>query len=208
MRETNLVKVFWGLVVVLVIGNLLFLDVKLIQDKKEKIVERLAVVEKRLTQEVGYQAAPAGDEDQASIETEVGVEIQATLKPETVYVEAPEVIKEVFIPLGSGSTTATAWTNTGAQSYIDTDVYSKIEAVYFEGSLRSNSGGVRARLWQNNEGFEVPGAEIEAVGGASLFKSSGKIFLSGGNKLYIVQVRSATGQEVFVENARVKLVIR
>jgi len=74
-------------------------------------------------------------------------------------------------------------------------LYSSISAAYFEASLRSNSGGVRARLWQNNEGVAVSGSEVVSSVPASTHKSSGGIGLSGGNKLYIVQVRSETGQE-------------
>lgn len=115
--------------------------------------------------------------------------------------------KEIYIPLGSGSTKNQEWVDGGGQAYIDTGAY-VIKEVYFEASLRSNSGEVGVRLVNKNENEIVFGSEIYGSSSVSTLVRSGKLSLPAGNKLYGIQLRSQTQQDVFVENAKVRLLVQ
>ena len=87
--------------------------------------------------------------EQIKLESEVGndskkVEVDGEKTAPVKTVAGGQGVREIYIPLGSGSTSSQDWVNTGAQSYIDTNTY-RIRSVYFEGSLRANSGQVWAR---------------------------------------------------------------
>ena len=116
-------------------------------------------------------------------------------------------LKEVYIPLGSGSTNNQEWVDTGAQAYIDTGQY-RIKAAYFEASLRANSGQVWARLINKNENEYVASSEISYNTPTATLIRSGKLSLPAGNKLYGVQIRGETQQQVWAENARVRLLVQ
>ena len=206
------VKVFLGLVGLILVANVLFLDIVLVENNRESLVERVGMVEERLTSlitretQVTDEVVTGADREvDEKAEIEVAIETSA---PRQTTTASTGIIKEVLIPLGSGSTSSTEWSDTGAQAYIDTTVYRNIEAAYFQASMRANSGRVFARLLQKNESAVVPGSEIEHNTPQSGFIGSGEILLSAGNKLYVVQVRSGNGQEAFVENARVRLVLK
>jgi len=116
-------------------------------------------------------------------------------------------VKEVYIPLGSGSTKSQEWVDGGGQAYIDAGAY-KIKEAYFEASLRSNSGEVGARLVNKNENEIVFGSEIYGNSSVSTLVRSAKLALPSGNKLYGIQLRSQTQQDVFVESAKVRLLVQ
>lgn len=115
--------------------------------------------------------------------------------------------KELYVPLGSGSTKSQEWVDVGGQAYIDTRQY-QIKEAYFEASLKSNSGGIWARLVNKNEGDYIAGSEVTSNTSSFVLVRSGKIALSAGNKLYGIQLRSETQQEVFAENAKVRLLVQ
>jgi hypothetical protein len=212
----NATKVFLAFTGILIIGNLLFLDIKLLSEKRLALADRVVIVEERLTSLImrdeveesvvvavdGNESREIGDEKEEEL-----VEEEEAIAAKTVYVSAPAVVKEVFIPLGSGSTNSTEWTTTSAQGYVDTSVYPSLQTAYLQATLRSNSGSIRARLLQNTDGVVVVGSEITSNVPESKFIGSSQFGLSSGNKLYVVQLRSETGQDVFVENARLRLVL-
>ena len=114
--------------------------------------------------------------------------------------------REIYILLGSGSTKSQEWVDVGGQVYIDTGAYT-IKEAYFEASLKSNSGSVWARLINRNESSYVASSEITSNTSAYTLVRSGKIAVPAGNKLYGIQLKSETQQEVFVENAKVRLIV-
>lgn len=205
-------KLFLVLIGIVIGVDLVFLNTTLVGFRRDKLGERLEVLENQLTnfkaqdeEATDAVTVMSGGDEEASVDDAA---IVAPSSPQSISTQGSSVTREVFIPLGSASTFATDWVDTGAQVYIDTTVYADIREAYFQASLRSNSGVVYARLKQMNEKVAVPGSEISHAGGTATFVGSGEILLSPGNKLYAVQLRSQTGQEVFVENARVRMVLR
>lgn len=207
---TPALKLFLILIGAVALVDLVFLNTVTLSGRREKVGERLATLELEMKTFLGREGASEAVTVATGSDNEEQMETGAAPEPATqmVTTQAANVTKEVFIPLGSAATFATDWVDTGAQVYIDTSIYPNLEAAYFQGSLRSNSGVISARLKQMNEKTVVPGSEISHTGGNASFIGSGEIFLSAGNKLYAVQLRSQTGQEVFVENARVRFVLR
>ena len=114
--------------------------------------------------------------------------------------------REVYVPMGSGSTRSQDWSEVAGQAYIDTRDYNIREA-YFEASLKANSGRVWARLLNKNEATYVYDSQISHNTPTSTLIRSGKLALPGGNKLYAIQLKSENQQEVFIESARVRLVV-
>ena len=145
-----------------------------------------AQAETKLTAEVAQEGE--------KVESEVGYQMITTSPPVTLS----PLPSEVFIPLGSGSTHSTEWVDTGAQAYVDASIYPRLKEVYLQASLRANSGTAFVR---------IGAAEISHNSPTSTFKISNSFQLGSGNRLYVVQIRSENGQEVFVENARLRLVL-
>ncbi len=117
--------------------------------------------------------------------------------------------KEIFVPLGSGSTINTSWVNIGGiETYIDTFKYAKIKEANFEAALRipTANGRAYARLYNVNDNHPVWNSEVWVEGQAGKMVRSEKISFASGNKLYRVQLYSSLGYEVFLDNARIRIV--
>lgn len=117
--------------------------------------------------------------------------------------------KELFIPLGSGSTKETTWVDLGGiETYIDTAKYSKIKEANFEATLRipTANGRAYARLYNINEKHPVWGSEVWEEGQTGKMIKSSNLSLDQGNKLYRVQMYSTLGYEAFLDNARIRIV--
>ena len=186
------------LVVDAVVVQMRLRDMDITQLKADMAQVKEDVATWRNWQKEGAEATPL------PTATPVPGELKETTKPQASA--GAGALREIYIPLGSGSTRNPEWTDAGGQSYIDTRQY-KIKEAYFEASLRSNSGQVGARLINKNEGDYVVGSEISLNTSASTLIRSSKIFLPAGNKLYGIQLRSETQQEVFIDNAKVRLVV-
>ncbi len=205
-------KIFLGFIITILVFNVLWLDSRVVGDIKQQLNARVTKIEEQVnflayTREdqlsaTGAEASKSGETASEVKVTPVPAVRKATRSQQSIGTE------EVFMTLGSGSTNSMEWVDTGAQVYIDTTIYPNLKRAYFLASLRGNSGIAFARLMQKNEGAMVPGSEITFNTPASTLISSGEILLSKGNKLYTVQLKSETGQTVWVENARVRLVLQ
>ena len=150
---------------------------------------------------------------EAAVAEQTGIVVETSPSPTpaarqsggTVLTQAKST-REVYIPLGGGLTSSQEWVNTSAQAYIDTAAYT-IRAVYFEASLRANTGQVWARLINKNENEYIADSEISHNTPIGTLIRSGKLTLPAGNKLYVVQLKGETQQEAFVENARARLIV-
>src|SRR3989344_1893560 len=133
-------KVFFVLIGIIVVFNLLFLDAQWAQHLQLGLSERI----RQLEEQVNFLAlmrATVAEEPR-------GEEVVSLAKPIVVTPVAmvEDVVREVWLPLGSGSTSSLEWADTGAQAYIDTMIYLSLKEAYFQASLKSNSGTVYVRL--------------------------------------------------------------
>jgi hypothetical protein len=120
--------------------------------------------------------------------------------------------KEIFIPIGSGSTNSNSYEDLpGLEVTIDTSKYSEIESVVFEASLRVEGGNGRAyaqlkNVSDNNPFFE---SMISSSSGAGEVKISGNIPIPSGSKKYGVRAKTdITNFAAHVENARIKITLK
>lgn len=143
--------------------------------------------------------------------TEVKTETKTVVEKQTQTV-IQTAQKEIFIPMGSGSTTSKLFADlNGTDVTIDTSKYSTIDNVIFEASIRVEGGNGKAtakitNVTDNNPLIE---SEISTTSGTASVKTSGKIPIPQGVKTYRVQAK--TDLENFpaiVGNARIKITLK
>ena len=120
--------------------------------------------------------------------------------------------KEIFIPMGSGSTTSGTFTDlAGTDVTVDTAKYSQIESVVFEASIWVTGGNGRAWAQITNVGDKNPliESQINGASGTGEVKASGKIPFPSGAKTYRIQAKTdITNFAAHVENARLKITLK
>jgi hypothetical protein len=135
--------------------------------------------------------------------------------PSTAINSAPvytrNSVRETYVPLGSGSTTKSTWDDqTGTDTIIDPANYGVVKEVYFIAALRNptRNGQVYAQLIDVTDGHPAWGSQVILDGPESQTIQSGKITLEKGSKLYRVQLKSTLNFQVFLDNAKVRIISR
>ena len=124
------------------------------------------------------------------------------------YYQPPQITKEYFIPLGTGTTSKNSWDNLIAtETVIDSNVYGTIKDAYFIAGVKNPTGNgqVEAQIYNVTDKNPVWGSHVIMNGPTEQTITSGKIGLANGGKLYRVQLKSSLGFEVKLENARIKI---
>lgn len=131
---------------------------------------------------------------------------------EVAIVTSQKTNQTSYIPLGSISTsTSTDWyTIPDASAYIDlANDFSKDAYVTWEASMKvaHGNGQVMARLWDDTNKIAVNGSELTAINQENyLNQKSPQLYLWNGNNHYKVQVKTLSGYEVTISDAKVKVV--
>jgi len=184
--------------------NFLILDIKVFRRKEGSAI----VTQPVLIPEVGkISFCPAACLEAISQVTTPGL-VQIAPTPKPTYFEA--MVKELYIPLGPGSTKSMDWVElTGVESVIDTANYPKIKSVIFEASLRipTANGRVYAKLYNVTDKHDIWYSEVYAEGPSSYRAESGDITLASGRKLYRVMMKSTMGYEAILDLARIKILL-
>ena len=118
------------------------------------------------------------------------------------------VVKEFFIPLGSGSSTASDWTDVGGVSAnIDNSQYGQIKNVTFEASVYIPTGNETAyiRLYNVTDKHPVWYSDLFLEGGIAKLLVSKPISLDSGNKLYQVQMKTSLQYQAVLSQARIHI---
>ena len=116
--------------------------------------------------------------------------------------------KEYYVSLGSGSTRLTDYQDlTSVEAYVNTINYPPIKQAYFEAHLRNTTGNgaVFAKLFNVTDKHDVWFSEVTFVGGGTGLQES-KIILDRGNKLYRVMIKATLPYDVYLDNARIRIV--
>lgn len=118
--------------------------------------------------------------------------------------------KEIYIPLGQGSTDSQQWVEIpGAEAVIDEGNFSGIKSIILEASLRVPTGNsrVHVKLFNVTEKHDVWFSEVWVEGLQSKREESKPISLGLGRKLYRIMMKSTMGREVILDQARLKIVL-
>lgn len=114
-----------------------------------------------------------------------------------------------YIPIGSTNDAVgtTNWSNFSQLLVIidpsDFPGYTSMELI---GQLRLNAGGTaHARLYNNTDGQEVTSSEIVTTNTIFTLLNSGQFTLPAGRKSYQIQGKSDTGDQIFVQNMKIKV---
>ncbi|MCJ7792457.1 MAG: hypothetical protein MUP45_00545 [Candidatus Marinimicrobia bacterium] len=120
-------------------------------------------------------------------------------------------VKEVYIPLGTGSTKSQDWEAiNGAEAVIDLANYPQIKSIIFEASIRipTANGRVYAKLYNVTEQHDVWYSEVSSEGPVSQREESKEISLGSGRKLYRVMMKSTMSYEAILDSARIKIILK
>lgn len=178
------------------------------QEQKEPIAQ---LEEKRTVETL--QNPPAAP--QAS--PKESVEPSPIVKTETVVEKQTQTIvqtaqKEIFIPIGSGSTFKSDYEDlAGLEVTIDSGKYGAIESVVFEASLwvQDGNGKMFTQLYNTTDKHPVWFSEISTSSSKAILAASPKITLDNGARTYRVQAKTnLTAYSARVENARIKIVLK
>ncbi|MDP2632155.1 MAG: hypothetical protein Q8P25_00330 [Candidatus Curtissbacteria bacterium] len=153
---------------------------------------------------VSPSSTPTTPAETKVVETKTVVEKQTQTIVQTAQ-------KEIFIPLGSGSTKSNSYVDLGGlQVNIDTTKYSPIDSVIFESSIRveGGNGKMYARLYQKDVGGVI-GSEISTSSAGGILGSSSSFLLPTGNRVYTVQAKTDLVEfPAYVDGARVKITLK
>lgn len=120
--------------------------------------------------------------------------------------------KEIFIPIGSGSTKNKDYIDLpGLEVTIDTAKYGVIESVVFESSIwvQDGNGKMYAQLYNKTDSHPVWNSELSTSSASGVLTTSPAITLDSGSKTYKVQARTNLVEyAAHVENARVKITLK
>jgi hypothetical protein len=137
----------------------------------------------------------------------------ASVADEVVTPAAPVasmLVKEVYIPLGKGSTTSKTYTNLmGTEAVLDSNNFTQIKSMIFEASMRipTANGKVYAKLYNVTDKHDVWFSEVSAEGDEGYRAESAEISFDSGRKLYRVMMKSTMGYEAILDWARIKIIL-
>jgi hypothetical protein len=118
------------------------------------------------------------------------------------------VVREFFVPFGTGQGNSTDWTDlAGLSATIDTTNYVRLKSVVFEATMRIPTGNeaAYARLFNVTDKHPVWFSEVSLDGGVAKLISSSPITLDPGSKTYQVQIKTGLGYPLYIDQARLHI---
>ncbi|MDO8487185.1 MAG: hypothetical protein Q7S45_02755 [Candidatus Curtissbacteria bacterium] len=120
--------------------------------------------------------------------------------------------KEIFIPVGSGSTNSRTYANIpGAEVTIDSSKYAGIQSVNFEANVSVTGGNGKAyvQLYNKTGGHPVWNSELATTSGTGILLVSPGVSLDPGQNTYIIQAKTdITDWSANVSTGRIKIVLK
>lgn len=210
-------KIFliFGFLMTLVILNLIALDVWLFSAAKnnflgmEKIKVLIADSKSAATPKTCPQSCLTQIKE-ATASLALATPTAIIKKGQTSSKQTESAVKEFFIPLGSGSTSADDWADVpGAQAVVDAANYNKIKKATFEVSMRVPTGNQYAyvRLYNATDGRPVWFSEFYYPGGSEQrYFVSDPINLESSPKLYKIQMKTQLKYPAILDQARLHII--
>lgn len=220
-KESVWMRVDWGkgaLAVSLLffLINLLFLDYHLFGKKNLAIMPETPQTIQPVESEKETIASSSGEVDKEACPVECVSLIneseesagsqKASLLPPVYYSGA----KEVYIPLGSGSTKSEDYEElAGVEAVVDLDNYPQVKEVIFEATMKipTANGKAYAKLYNVTDKHDAWNSETWAEGSSAYRGEAEGVSLASGRKLYRVKMKSTMGYEAVLDSARIKIIL-
>lgn len=210
-------KIFliFGFFMILVILNLIALDIWLFFAAKNNFLgmEKIKVLIADSKSAAPAKSCPAScltKIKEATTSLSLASPTASISKNQTNLKQSQSGVKEFFIPLGSGTSTAEDWTDLpGAQAVIDAGNYNKIKKVTFEISMRVPTGNQYAyvRLYNVTDSRPVWFSEFYYPGGSEQrYYVSDSISLETAPKLYKIQMKTQLKYPAILDQARIHII--
>ena len=216
MEQSLVNKIFAKIgvaILAIALVDLLFINYWIV--KSEKVKGEQPVTAETRTVEI--RPSPEATPSPSPLPTNIPGGASPIVKTETIIQKETKTIvqnaqKEIFIPIGSGSTKSNSYDDlVGLEVAIDSDKYSDIDSVVFEASLwvEGANGRAWARLVNKTDNNPFIESQIASETGSAALKTSGSIPWPAGSKTYKVQAKTdITNFAAHVDNARIKITLR
>lgn len=213
-------------VILLIVANLIYLDIKLQLSAKSASTVNTAVPS--LTEEKTISTTPSDCTGECLKKVEEATK-SLTLRLDELDAQVNSLGKDgplqgsniskpgstgqkiFYIPLGAASTTSRTMLDLpSTYTIIDTNSYGQIQAAYFEASLSipTNNGSVNAQLFDETAKHLAWYSTITTSSQTPVLVTSQPIVLTPGAHTYGVQLQSTLGAQAVMDFARVRIVVQ
>lgn len=192
----------------LVLLNLLFLDFVIFDKAPTQIIERTVSVPL-----VGDSCPASCLAEISQATSSVKLTAKTTPTPTKIFPTptpaSSSLVKEFFVPFGSGSNSSDDWQDVGGlKATLDPANYGSIKTVAFEASVRIPTGNETAyvRLYNVTDKHPVWFSDVSLDGGIGQLLVSKPITLDSGNKTYQVQMKTSLKFQALLDQARLHII--
>lgn len=133
-----------------------------------------------------------------------------TPTPTPISTASGVIVKEYFIPMGIGYGQGADYTDVpGVQAIIDTTLYPSIRQVTLEFTGYTPTGNqiVNARLYDDTDSHAIPQSDVTWSGGGYQFFATPSLVLDTGKKTYSIQLKTQLQYASYVQDARLHIVL-
>lgn len=201
-HQSPIIKICKILFLVLLVGNLVYLDWKVFNEKSH-----IPVLEIQPTKTPEPTDIPCLED---CTELSPAVSSNPTTVPAANQSQSSGV-KAFFVPFGSGNGYSQDWTDVpGLQAYVDSANYGRIKQVVFEASVYVPTGNetVWVRLYNETDKHPVWNSEVFFNGGSTAqLLISQPVTLDTGNKLYKVQMKTQLQYTAVLNQTRLHITV-
>lgn len=132
----------------------------------------------------------------------------ATSTPTVTSSPQTSSVKEFFVPMGQGNSSASDWAVVpGIAVSIDPANYGNISSVTFEATIRIPNGNetVDVRLYNANTYQSIPDSDLTLSSGTPTLLISKPIALTSGNNMYEIQLKTQLQYPAYIDQARLHI---
>ncbi len=199
--ENRAKKIFFaqGIIILFLLGNVVYLNILLHQ--KQNSIETTT-----------QKQSPSPFISPTAVPSPL-VSLTPTPTPSKIQTSSSQspLVKDYFIPLGSGSSQNPEWTDIpGVQAAIDFGKYQTIKEIRFEASIYVPTGNqiVSARLYNNTDQHPVWSSEVTMKENSTSYLSSSSLVYDKGEKVYQVQMKTQLRDIANLVQSRIHIILK
>lgn len=199
-REVKIALIIISVFLVVLVGNLLYLNYIFLQRPSQNITTTNAPSAIPIATQVPSIPTFAPTEIPRTVNS--GVQTQTQTNPG---------VKDYFIPIGSGTNATDDWADVvGAQATADLGGYQNIKEIRFEVSINVPTANqwVSVRLFNTTDKHPVWYSEVIMNGGPSAYLISQPILYDSGQKTYVVQMKTQLKYMANLAQSRIHIILK